>query len=663
MRERTSRSRCIALFGVMLATTTLGMAQVTFEQLSFEEAQAKAQKEGKIIFVDVMRSGPPSDHNKHVEEQVFTLDSISNFFRDNCVSIRMDMGSEAGKAFVPNLNMLMYPAYVFYDAKGAQLQYTNAYAVMEDPTVLMQKARASAAVAAEKKTNTRSIIFADGSWAAVLQQAKTSGKLIFLDAQTEWCRPCRMMERDVFTLDRVADFYNGQFINISMDMEKGDGPELVKQYGIMAYPTYLFIDGDGNVVHQDGGFMEADRFIAVGQKALQARGQANQYHAEPGILFSEDGTWESLLQQAAVENKLIFLDGYAVWCGPCKTMDREVFTREEVGSFFNQTFINVKRDMERGEGIALKERYNIKAYPTYLFINAKGEEVHRIVGSSSADEFINKAQIALQPENQLAALNQRYASGDRSATFIQQYLKALSMAYRQDEAASVATAYLDALPRADLITEINWTLATSYLTDPNSSVLGYLAVHRDELRGVGVENGDEAIENLFSKGFHRLFAGDGTFDERAFKKTRATIKKCRLPHADELIRLAKLVEAGKTANWKNYIKLLDNVVSKRLTVYGQSIPVSLSVFAGKMLRETSETYASNVLGWADTLLATMDHALDRAKLYDLKQLAYQQTGDEEKAKLASAESKELVAQWSKENSGSGMMMAIPMKLQ
>src|SRR5690554_7357569 len=66
---------------------------------------------------------------------------------------------------------------------------------------------------------------------------------------------------------------------------------------------------------------------------------------EPGIKF-ENLTFEEAIQKAKEENKLIFLDAYAVWCGPCKMMDRTTFKSEEVGKVFNKNFINIKRSEE-----------------------------------------------------------------------------------------------------------------------------------------------------------------------------------------------------------------------------------------------------------------------------------------------------------------------------
>ncbi|MES1250224.1 MAG: DUF255 domain-containing protein, partial [Chitinophaga rupis] len=235
--------------------------------MTFDEAIAKAKSQKKIVFVDV-RGMNANSYNEKVDKDIFTLDSVADFFNANVISIRMNMNSEEGKKFAPRLAMLMYPVYVFHGSNGDQLDFTNAGTVTKDPAVLMEKARSSLAINKQKNANTRSITFAKDSWKDVLKKAKAQNKLIFLDAQTTWCRPCIMMAKDIFTLDRVADFYNANFINVTMDMEKGDGPAVRKKYDINAYPTFLYVDGDGKLVHHDGGYQEADRFLKNGQTAL-----------------------------------------------------------------------------------------------------------------------------------------------------------------------------------------------------------------------------------------------------------------------------------------------------------------------------------------------------------------------------------------------------------
>src|SRR3989304_260171 len=102
----------------------------------------------------------------------------------------------------------------------------------------------------------------------------------------------------------------------------------------------------------------------------------------------EDKTFEELKKQAKAENKLIFIDFYTVWCGPCKKMDKEVFTNDSVADFYNNNFINLRRDAEKGEGIELAKKYEINAYPTFLFISAEGTMVHRGCGFYNSKEFI-----------------------------------------------------------------------------------------------------------------------------------------------------------------------------------------------------------------------------------------------------------------------------------
>lgn len=93
---------------------------------------------------------------------------------------------------------------------------------------------------------------------------------------------------------------------------------------------------------------------------------------------------------------MVFLDCYTTWCGPCRMMSNTIFTKNEVGEYFNKHFVSYKLDMERGEDPALGKKYGVKAFPTMLFMDAEGNVRHTIVGSKSANELIEEAKTALK---------------------------------------------------------------------------------------------------------------------------------------------------------------------------------------------------------------------------------------------------------------------------
>ncbi len=107
-----------------------------------------------------------------------------------------------------------------------------------------------------------------------------------------------------------------------------------------------------------------------------------------GINF-EKATWNQILAKAKAENKLIFMDAYTSWCGPCKSMTAQVFPNAKVGDFFNSNFINAKIDMEEGEGPSIGLKYPVRGYPTLLFINPiNGKIVNQALGYRSAEQLL-----------------------------------------------------------------------------------------------------------------------------------------------------------------------------------------------------------------------------------------------------------------------------------
>ncbi|MFS4471425.1 thioredoxin family protein [Chryseobacterium sp. T20] len=136
-----------------------------------------------------------------------------------------------------------------------------------------------------------------------------------------------------------------------------------------------------------------------------------------GIKF-EEGNFASILAKAKKEKKLVFIDAYASWCGPCKLMVKNIFPLQSVGEYYNSHFINAKIDMEKGEGIELAKKYNVKAFPTYLFIDGNGEAVHRTLGYVEEKDFIQFAKDAEDPNKRLTSLKQQFEKGEKDPEFL-----------------------------------------------------------------------------------------------------------------------------------------------------------------------------------------------------------------------------------------------------
>lgn len=109
--------------------------------------------------------------------------------------------------------------------------------------------------------------------------------------------------------------------------------------------------------------------------------------AEAGITFFE-GTFNQALAQADKDKKLVFLDIYAVWCGPCKRLKATTFKDQAVGEYFNKRFVSIAIDGEKGEGPALAQKLQLTAYPTLYVLDSKGTVVRKIVGYRTAEQLL-----------------------------------------------------------------------------------------------------------------------------------------------------------------------------------------------------------------------------------------------------------------------------------
>ncbi|MBK1897331.1 thioredoxin family protein [Chryseobacterium paridis] len=112
------------------------------------------------------------------------------------------------------------------------------------------------------------IHFKTNSWKEVTAEAKRSGKTIFVDAYTSWCGPCKLLKSTTFKDKAAAAYFNKNFINYTVDMEKGEGIQLAKDWKVNSYPSLLFFSPDGKMTLKQIGYLDGKNLIELGQQAI-----------------------------------------------------------------------------------------------------------------------------------------------------------------------------------------------------------------------------------------------------------------------------------------------------------------------------------------------------------------------------------------------------------
>ena len=227
-----------------------------------------------------------------------------------------------------------------------------------------------------------------------------------------------------------------------------------------------------------------------------------------GIEFeSSETSLQTAMEKAAKANKLIFMDCYTEWCGPCKRLAKNVFPNDTVGRFFNEHFVCVKKDMEKGEGPELGKQYQINAYPTMLFVDPQtGKTAYRIVGFRQGIQWLIEAgQTALNPERNLLGAETDYQKHPQDAAIAKKYIDMLQEARLNALRDSVLNAYLVGIAPADAASEETWQILANQVSDPYGSTFEYLAAHADGFRAsVGEKVVNEKIEKLYRHAVQRF---------------------------------------------------------------------------------------------------------------------------------------------------------------
>lgn len=293
--------------------------------------------------------------------------------------------------------------------------------------------------------------------------------------------------------------------------------------------------------------------VALLGLAIQMNAQTTE-----GMKFCKEGTkFAEAVAQAKAEKKMVFLDCYTSWCGPCKMMARDIFPQKKVGDFMNPKFICIKIDMEKGEGPSLTQKFQVSAFPTFIIFNSDAQEIGRFLGGSDADGFIDRVKKA-SIDNGSIDMDKQWEQGNRDESFLKQYLTSLGNAYKNQRANDVAEALLDPKAESFASDSASAMIFMRYINNPFSKAFIYTAKHPNDLKKtLGETPVDMKLQSVWRGFVRQVLKTDGdkqTLDMDLLDKWVALMEECNVSNRDEL-RLDVLITANqKTKNWNDYFK-------------------------------------------------------------------------------------------------------------
>lgn len=269
-------------------------------------------------------------------------------------------------------------------------------------------------------------------------------------------------------------------------------------------------------------------------------------------------SFDEALKAAKQEKKLVFIDFYTDWCGPCKKMAREVFPQKMVGDFMNAKFVNLKLNAEQ-EGKELAARYKVSAYPTFIVLDAAGKVVTELKGSMDAQAFIQKLGGQLNPDMTPERMAERYKAGERTPELVNAYALSLMEKGNEDEGFKIVDSYFNSLLDKERLNPANSFLYTRYTVALNDPKADFMVAHRNEfaesVKGAVVER----IGRLYHSEFTTYFSGykwaEKLFNEQEYQTLKKALYELNLVERNNYEPMFRLVEARIKVDDKKFLEL------------------------------------------------------------------------------------------------------------
>ena len=268
-----------------------------------------------------------------------------------------------------------------------------------------------------------------------------------------------------------------------------------------------------------------------------------------GLQFQEL-SYEQALQKSAAEKKPVFLFGYATWCHFCEYMKDSVLITEAVGNFYNQNFICIKMDLEK-EGKNLNQKtIRAKSFPVLLFMNTRGEMLHRVTGKKDAQDFLQIGNDAIDSTKQLRTFIYKYRDGKLSPQQTYEYFKMIDRAGMDNQ--PLINNYLTLIPEGKLTATYSWKIMYELFRDIEQPCMKVVLDHRaDYTAKYTADSIDNKIMGLY---INALMNKVQMLDSNGYTSIQEKLRASKIDLAEKIIAFADLNKMKMKGEWEAYFR-------------------------------------------------------------------------------------------------------------
>lgn len=274
------------------------------------------------------------------------------------------------------------------------------------------------------------------------------------------------------------------------------------------------------------------------------------------------------LKAAKAENKLIFIDFYTTWCGPCKMMMKNVFPQPQVGDYFNNKYVCIKLDAEK-EGKELAKRFEVKAYPTFVVVDTTDKVIFKKEGGNyDGMKFVAEIEAGINPNLTPERVKERYMAGERTPELVENYANLKLKEARQgrrmnqelvDESMKVVSDYFNGLTEEQKLSASNafvysYTFTQS-IADPKAE---YMIANLDKFDVEARKTVDKCVLELYQIELQNIMNGTNPYDEPLYLKLKMLMTNSGMNKEGKWDIPFRLIETHATGDLNNYLTVCEN---------------------------------------------------------------------------------------------------------